>query len=82
MLHVKLIRKVVVGRANTARDRIIESKPGLYRRFLCRSGMAAIRLKCFECIGGSSWLEVKKCCIASCFLHPFRFGKKPKGEYS
>lgn len=36
----------------------------------------AIREKCLECSCGS-YEEVKNCPVASCALHPFRFGKNP-----
>lgn len=38
--------------------------------------LKSIRLKCLDCCAGSS-LEVSRCHIETCSLHPFRFGKRP-----
>ena len=40
------------------------------------SPLKAIRLKCFDCSGGSA-NEVKLCPVTNCELYPFRFGKNP-----
>lgn len=40
------------------------------------SPIKAVRKKCLDCSGGSSD-EVRKCDIADCPLHPFRFGRNP-----
>lgn len=40
--------------------------------------MKAIRLKCLDCCCGS-YKEVKLCPAEDCTLHPYRFGKRPKG---
>ena len=36
----------------------------------------AIRAKCIDCCGGSSF-EVKECPIKDCSLYPYRLGKNP-----
>lgn len=40
--------------------------------------MRAIRAKCVDCCAGSRF-EVKLCTAENCPLHPYRFGKRPKG---
>lgn len=42
-----------------------------------RSPLAAIRLFCLECMGGS-FVEVKVCTCTDCTLHPFRFDSRPR----
>lgn len=39
----------------------------------------AIRAKCLECCNGQQ-KEVRECAILKCTLHPYRMGKRPKGE--
>jgi len=48
------------------------------------TALKAIRLRCLDCSGGSSY-EVKNCpcnrnegVLEKCPLYPFRFGKRPK----
>jgi len=36
----------------------------------------AIRLKCLDCCGGSSY-EVSECSSSNCSLYAYRFGKRP-----
>lgn len=43
---------------------------------LIQNPVKAIRAKCLDCCGGS-YSEVDLCEIASCALHPFRYGKNP-----
>lgn len=38
--------------------------------------LKAVRLKCLECMGGSS-MEVRQCPSVDCELWPFRFGRNP-----
>ena len=40
--------------------------------------LRAIRKKCLGCCLGSSH-EVRLCAVTECTLHPYRFGKRPKG---
>lgn len=44
------------------------------------SPLRSIRLKCLDCMAGSS-NEVKLCVSPDCALFPFRFGKRPEGTY-
>jgi hypothetical protein len=39
--------------------------------------LKAIRRKCLDCCCGSS-KEVKLCCMETCSLYPYRFGKSPR----
>jgi hypothetical protein len=43
--------------------------------------LRAIRKKCLWCCLGSAH-EVRLCSITECTLHPYRFGKRPKGMNS
>lgn len=40
--------------------------------------MRAIRAKCVDCCCGNM-AEVRRCPAEKCALHPYRFGKRPKG---
>lgn len=40
--------------------------------------MRAIRAKCVDCCCGNM-AEVRRCAAENCALHPYRFGKRPKG---
>ena len=39
--------------------------------------LRAIRAKCLDCCADSPG-EVRRCSLADCPLHPFRFGRSPK----
>jgi len=52
-----------------------EKMPSMAKRAE-RSPLAAIRLKCLDCVCYSAG-EVGKCDIANCSIWPFRFGKRP-----
>ena len=42
-----------------------------------KSPLQAIKMKCWDCCGGS-YDEAKKCtCSDTCVLYPFRMGKNP-----
>jgi len=45
------------------------------RAYKKRTPLAAIRANCVECVGGEL-AEVRRCTSKSCFLYPFRFGRK------
>lgn len=59
-------------------DHLKHTHPGLAVRAQ-RSAVAAIRLHCLECLGGSP-MEVRQCGNSVCPLHPFRMGHRPEGE--
>lgn len=40
--------------------------------------LKAIRAKCVDCCCGNM-AEVRRCPAEKCALHPYRFGKRPKG---
>ena len=40
------------------------------------SSLKAIRLKCFDCSGGSAQ-EIKNCALTECPLFPYRFASNP-----
>lgn len=44
-----------------------------------KTPIKAIRAKCIECCNGQQ-KEVRECAIASCPLHEYRMGHRPKGE--
>jgi len=46
---------------------------------IVRTPVAAIRANCLECCGGSA-RTVRDCHLASCFLHPYRMGRRPTPE--
>lgn len=39
----------------------------------------AIRAKCLDCCCGQN-MEVRLCTAENCPLHPYRMGKRPKGD--
>ena len=39
----------------------------------------AIRAKCLDCCCGNT-AEVRRCPAVKCTLHPYRMGKRPKGD--
>jgi hypothetical protein len=41
------------------------------------SPLKAIRRHCVEC-GGGTRIDVEKCNVVGCALHPFRFGMMPE----
>ena len=49
--------------------------PSLVKRSK-REPLAAIRLKCLDCVCGAT-KEVELCPVKKCSLWPFRFGKRP-----
>lgn len=59
-------------------DQIRAKRPELAERAK-RSPIAATRLFCLECMGGSA-REVDTCCDTRCPLHPFRLGKTPRSQ--
>ena len=54
-------------------DELKELYPGLSKKAKTHP-LAAIRLTCLECMGGSK-IEIENC-TAECALHPFRKGKR------
>ena len=43
----------------------------------CDNPLKAIRKKCLDCVEGNK-KEVRECEDNECFLHQYRFGRKPK----
>lgn len=57
-------------------DLLREKRPGLARRVDLGHPLAAIRMFCVHCVGGSS-ADVRRCTVTDCPLHRFRHGHRP-----
>lgn len=55
-------------------EELKQKHPGMAHRAE-RSPLAAIRLFCLECMGGSA-MEVSRCATTECTLHRFRDGHR------
>lgn len=64
----------------TLRDELRAKFPGLAKRAADGSRAAAIKLGCFECMGGDTG-EARRCQVTDCFMYPFSpAAKKARGE--